>query len=180
VESVARAGQALRRATKRANACGWTRKTSSRICGPERPVAWSGLGQTGHGITLKLTPFYGPSEVARTDVDEPPKIHLNLSYRSGGQDVEQSAPIDPLPQHFGGWRPWLRCPDCQRRCKYIYLPPAGSMPVRRFACRQCHGLTYRSCNESHRSDLFIGMIASRCGLSWREARRQLRLEGFAV
>ena len=54
------------------------------------------------------------------------------------------------------------------------------MPVRRFACRQCHGLTYRSCNESHRSDLFIGMIASRCGLSWREVRRQLRLEGFAV
>ena len=54
------------------------------------------------------------------------------------------------------------------------------MPVHRFACRHCHRLTYRSSNESHLSHEFIGMISWRCGISWREVRRQLMLEDFAV
>ena len=124
-------------------------------------VAWG--WPDGSWITLKLTPFYEPSEAARANVDEPPKIHLNLIYRSGGQDVDQSVPIDPVPQHFGGWRPWLRCPDCRHRCKYIYLPPAGSALVRRFACRECHSLTYRSSNLSRSNNTLISMLAVRMG-----------------
>ena len=134
----------------------------------------------GSRITLKLTPFYDASVVARMDVDEPPQTHLILNYKSGEQDVEQSVSIDPQPLHFGGWRPWLRCPDCRRRCKYVYLPPEGSMPVRRFACRQCHHLTYRSSNLSRSNDPFVALLAKRMDVNVRVARRQLRLEGFAI
>ena len=129
----------------------------------------------GFRITLKMTPLYDASEVARMDVDEPPQTHLILNYKSGEQDVEQSVSIDPLPQHFGGWRPWLRCPDCRRRCKYVYLPPEGSMPVRRFACRQCHHLTYRSSNLSRSNDSLISMLAVRMGSDRRTVRHCLRL-----
>ena len=121
-----------------------------------------------------------PFETLTADADELLNIHLHLSYRSGNQDVEQSVPIDPLPQHFGGWRPWMRCPDCQRRCKYLYLPPEGPMPARRFKCRLCHRLTYRSSNLSRSNDPFVALLAKRMDVNVREARRQLRLEGFVV
>ena len=134
----------------------------------------------GFRITLNMTPLYDASEVAGMDVDEPPQTHLILNYKSGKQDVRQSVSVDPQPLHFGGWRPWLRCPDCRRRCKYVYLPPEGSMPVRRFACRLCHRLTYRSSNLSRSNDPFVALLAKRMDVNVREARRHLRLEGFAV
>ena len=134
----------------------------------------------GTRVTLEMAPFYEPFEVTPKEMDKLPPMHLNLSYTIEGQDVEQSVPIDPLPQHFGGWRPWMRCPDCQRRCKYLYMPREGPMPTRRFACRLCHRLTYRSSNLSRSNDPFVALLAKRMDVNVREARRQLRLEGFAV
>lgn len=54
--------------------------------------------------------------------------------------------------HFGGVRWWFRCPSagveegCEgTRCSKLYLPPHG----RHFLCRECHDLTYRSCQRTN-------------------------------
>lgn len=54
--------------------------------------------------------------------------------------------------HFGGDRCWFLCPkegccvEGGRRCNRLYLPPG----TRDFGCRQCHGLVYRSSQESRK------------------------------
>ena len=45
--------------------------------------------------------------------------------------------------HFGGYRFWFLCPQCNRRIGILYV--SGSY----FACRRCHGLTYRSRLQPH-------------------------------
>ena len=52
--------------------------------------------------------------------------------------------------HYGGRRYWLRCPvlrngiPCGRRALKLYLVPGSTI----FTCRQCSGLTHRSCQEA--------------------------------
>jgi len=55
-------------------------------------------------------------------------------------------PVTSTPCHFGGSRPWLRCPLCERRVGVLYARLAES----RFACRKCRDLTYDSV-QSHNS-----------------------------
>ena len=44
------------------------------------------------------------------------------------------------PQAAPGWRPWLYCPGCRRRCRCLY----GANTLR---CRKCLGLVYTSQSE---------------------------------
>src|SRR5262245_32149484 len=63
--------------------------------------------------------------------------------------VETPVRLDTTPTQFGGQRWWLKCPlivlgvPCNRRVGKLYLPSSS----RYFACRQCHKLTYQSCQE---------------------------------
>lgn len=43
---------------------------------------------------------------------------------------------------LGGSRWWGTCPRCGRRVGKLYKPAGAS-----FACRKCHGLTYRTCQQ---------------------------------
>jgi len=52
---------------------------------------------------------------------------------------------------------------CGRRVGKLYLPPGG----RYFGCRQCHDLTYTSCQESHRYDRLFGRLAADTGVDER-------------
>jgi hypothetical protein len=45
---------------------------------------------------------------------------------------------------FGGQRPWLHCPECDRRCGKLYLAPEQEL----FLCRECAHLTYQSTREN--------------------------------
>ena len=139
------------------------------LSAPAGKVVWS--WSDGSEVTMAIS--------TRSSTGTRPPVDLDIGYQCDNEAVHQQLLIDPLPQFFGGWRLWLRCPHCRRRCRYIYLPPY-KRETRRFACRQCHRLTYRSSNESHRSDTFIGLIASRCGVSFKTARRLLRQEGYAI
>jgi len=53
--------------------------------------------------------------------------------------------------HFGGFRWFFRCPGCANLARVLYLPFPDAWE---FGCRKCCNLSYRSCNESHRSDYF--------------------------
>jgi hypothetical protein len=53
--------------------------------------------------------------------------------------------LEPFHPHFGGLRWFVRCPTpgCDRRVLKLYVAPSGSS----LGCRQCVGVTYRSCQD---------------------------------
>ena len=59
---------------------------------------------------------------------------------------------------------------CGRRAAKLHLPPRA----RYFGCRQCHGLTYTSCQESHKDDALFRMLAGRLGTDPAAVRDALR------
>lgn len=73
-------------------------------------------------------------------------VELSYRYRSGGgawKDLHYRVVLEWTPCHFGGERPWFRCPasGCGRRVALLYC--AGL-----FACRRCCDLAYASQNDS--------------------------------
>lgn len=77
---------------------------------------------------------------------------FRVSYRLGtGETLDYKISLDTSDPNYGGWRFWFLCPleivrgrTCSRRVGKLYLPPFG----RYFGCRQCHDLTYTSCQRS--------------------------------
>ena len=51
---------------------------------------------------------------------------VNLQFR---YDQRQSIPIIWSWCHFGGWRPWFRCPFCQRRIGKLTTPDHSARVV---------------------------------------------------
>ena len=78
---------------------------------------------------------------------------LLLSYcLRGSEDISTAIRLHTTRPNFGGRRWWFECPllvgdrECGRRAGKLYLKG------RYFGCRDCHDLTYQSCQESHRFD----------------------------
>lgn len=63
---------------------------------------------------------------------------IELNFAVDGNPKNQSVWIDRTPCHFGGSRPWFRCPFCMHRVGRLYVANDG------FACRKCYNLTYSS------------------------------------
>ncbi len=108
-------------------------------------------------------------------------LTLTLDYRTTirgtAYDVTEPIVLHATRQRNGGRRWWFTCPACGRRCAKLHSPPGR----RYFWCRLCHGLTYTSCQESHKYDgLFRGMgwdpaIGRRLERHWKaEARDEAR------
>ena len=82
---------------------------------------------------------------------QPEGVVLTYRYRVGGGDwesVRQVVTLDWTACHYGGQRPWFRCPGCQRRvavlCGYDRL----------FLCRHCYWLPYTSQYETRLDRLY--------------------------
>jgi hypothetical protein len=92
---------------------------------------------------------------------------LTLHYKitRTGEDVKIPVRLDTTRPRFGGLRWWFICPltvngrPCTRRVGKLYLPPGA----RYFGCRHCHGLTYTSCQESHKYDKLFRFLAQDTG-----------------
>jgi hypothetical protein len=80
---------------------------------------------------------------------------VNLQFR---YDHRQSIPIIWSWCHFGGWRPWFRCPFCQRRIGKLYN--AGSF----CACRRCCNLRYASQRRGEKSRRYLQALKLRLRL----------------
>jgi len=99
-------------------------------------------GEDGNGRPLRLKYELGEGENAR-----------ELDYRVR---MVKTSP------HFGGVRWYFICPlivngrPCLRRVSKLYLPPGGLY----FGCRECYGLTYTSCQESHKLDRLYKALAA--------------------
>ena len=93
-------------------------------------------------------------------------LGVRLIYRvrpAGGdwQPFNYVVPITTTRVYLGGRRYWFSCPDCGRRCGKLYLPFDGH----KFACRDCHDLTYASCQEAHKWDGIYAELAAAAGVS---------------
>lgn len=76
---------------------------------------------------------------------QPDRLLIAHRYRVPGtgakwRDGEAEVRLDWTYPHYGGRRPWLRCPACARRVAKLY---AGAW----IACRRCADLAYPSQNE---------------------------------
>ena len=71
---------------------------------------------------------------------------LTLAYTVAGESVSYQVPLTWTPCHYGGQRPWFRCPEkrCDRRVAVLY---GGKY----FLCRHCHNLAYESTRENEAS-----------------------------
>ena len=70
---------------------------------------------------------------------------LTLTHRAGweaDEKISYRAGLAFTRPHYGGLRPWFRCPAvrCGRRCAVLYLPNGG----RWYLCRRCYRLAYES------------------------------------
>jgi len=92
------------------------------------------------------------------DVDKTSFLMVRQGVLSTG--VEQKIELIKWPCHYGGFRYYFACPAvkdgiyCGNRVTKLFLPPAGKY----FGCRDCHDLTYQSCQESHKYDKVFGHI----------------------
>jgi len=72
------------------------------------------------------------------------QIRLRYRTRSRGDEWQERAypvALEWTRCHFGGARPWFRCPCCQRRAAILY-------GAKFFACRRCLNLSYESQREA--------------------------------
>jgi hypothetical protein len=92
--------------------------------------AWNANGQQVGGMLVRVGPI---------------SVHLAYQFwRSDGSRVAMNyyVPLEWTPCHFGGERPWFRCPGCGRRCARLY----GADQL--FTCHRCQGLAYISQRQS--------------------------------
>jgi hypothetical protein len=149
-------------------------------------LARQGAFIPGHTGTVRWS--RGEKEVASLGYAVRPSgggLTLWLSYRwrragsAVGEAVEIPVPLETTRPHFGGVRWWGRCPlvvngtPCNRRIGKLYLTPGG----RYFGCRRCHGLTYTSCQESHKHDGLYRHIAQNLGWDPADVKRTMNQLG---
>lgn len=78
----------------------------------------------------------------------------------GQEDVQVPVRLQTTPTQFGGSRWWFTCPlvvrgvACNRRVGKLHLPPGAKL----FGCRQCHDLTYQSCQEAHQVERLVAWL----------------------
>lgn len=87
-----------------------------------------------------------------TDADTPAlRLHYTVDPDGDSRDVEHTVPLEYTECHFGGERPWFRCPAraCGERVGKLYKPPRCD----HFLCRECHDLAYES-NERQGDALY--------------------------
>jgi hypothetical protein len=88
-----------------------------------------------------------------------PIVTLHYCWRDS-ENVKIPIRLQTTPTNFTGKRWWFTCPlivdevSCKRRVGKVYLPPGSKY----FGCRQCHNLTYRSCQEAHQMERMFSRL----------------------
>jgi len=94
------------------------------------------------------------------------RLSLKYALLIDGRTINYPIGLSTSELPRGGRRWWLHCPlkkdsrPCNRRSAKLYLPPGGV----HFGCRNCHDLTYQSCQESHKNRFISKLLASMAGL----------------
>jgi hypothetical protein len=142
----------------------------------------AGICQRGEWVWLrdakskKVTASIG-YEVDTTTLQ--PWVRLTYTLKRTGVELDYKIPLVVTRPHFGGQRWWFLCPllgnsgGCNRRVAVLYLP----YYARYFGCRDCHELTYTSCQESGKYDGIYRLIARETGKDLAVVKRLMRRFG---
>lgn len=95
---------------------------------------------------------------------------LNLSQGPKGHKERIRLFHRPMPN--GGFQAFAVCPGCRQLRRALYFANA-------LRCRECLGLTYRSCQESHAFDRVAAIIGFSAGVSGRTVLRVLKEDELA-
>jgi hypothetical protein len=68
-----------------------------------------------------------------------PWNEIRVEYAASGECVDCDVDLVTDEATFGT-RTWFACPDCDRRCRKLYVAPNST----RLSCRCCLGLAYKS------------------------------------
>lgn len=82
-----------------------------------------------------------PASIGTRALTSEPALQLDYVFGPNRIPVRETVKLTFTACHFGGDRPWFRCPCCDRRCAILW--GRG-----RFLCRSCHRVAYPSQNES--------------------------------
>ena len=77
----------------------------------------------------------------RRTLDDLPKLDIR-------RGVPGTVPIVYQPCHYGGYRYWFQCPQCQGRCAVLYRYSGL------WQCRRCVGLRYKTQHVSRLDRLY--------------------------
>ena len=92
-------------------------------------LSWTTRGEPSGSISYKSHDGY---------------LALSYAFTAGDSEPEQiddQIQLEWTPCHYGGHRPWFRCPSCSRRVMVLALQR------RLFRCRKCHDIPYGSQTE---------------------------------
>ena len=114
--------------------------------GVEHPGATGRKKWNGTDAGLDLTIHFegedadGRAEYVRLEYDVADTWSTNTTTN------EHPVALDYTDQHFGGVRPWFRCPnrECQDRVRKLYFPRGGVY----WLCRECYDLAYLTSRRS--------------------------------
>jgi hypothetical protein len=87
-------------------------------------------------------------------------IRISYSYK-GVQHPDIKVNLSPYTPGFGGSRYSFVCPVCCQRKRTLHIMRG------KIACRLCHNLTYRSCNEYHHFDGLYKIMAVNLKAPWK-------------
>lgn len=117
------------------------------------------------GITFSI----GGERVGSINYSNDPNV-LTLAYTLNGEPGRQYVPKLRTPCNYGGWRTWLGCPRCGRRCAVLYLNGRG------FYCRLCSRVAYQSQSEdaAGRALSRLHRLEARLGFNGEKPKRMHR------
>lgn len=75
-------------------------------------------------------------------------LYAYTSAQGERKEISERVTISKAPLHLGGFQWFIHCPACQRRSRTLYRPSYAT----RYLCRDCHKLSYLSCQQSHQWD----------------------------
>ena len=85
---------------------------------------------------------------------------LKLHYSYNGKDYCYKIRLDKTPCHYGNYRYWFNCPNCNKRVGVLYC--AGA-----FVCRHCIGANYATQLMQPIDKLFRKVAKIRHRLQWQ-------------
>lgn len=118
---------------------GGQNRTHARIEGTPKLDSFSVGHISGHAEV-----HWKSGHAVRVDVS--PDTVL-LQYRYQGQNIREPLAISRVLNNYGGARPFLLCPECGQRVRYLYLRRGV------FRCRHCARLNY-SIQQRTKNELF--------------------------
>ena len=101
-----------------------------------------------------------------------PAVLTVLNIWEGPKGKVGSIRLHHRPMPNGGYQAFAECPGCRQLRRALYFAYG-------LRCRECLGLTYRSCQESHAFDRVAALVGFSAGVSGRTVLRMLKQDELA-